>query len=89
MVILVCNFLDIEYDTYSNETGSVSAIIEADDGGIDYTRSYDLLNSVSSAQRSKAQVLASHDFQKEWASAIKLPIDFLAERLGQVSWQHF
>ena len=89
VVILVCNFLDIEYDTYSNETGAVSAIIEADDGSIDYTRRYDLLNSVSSAQRSKAQVLASHDFQKEWASAIKLPIDFLAERLGQVSWQNF
>ena len=51
VVLLVCNFLDIHHDTSSDDTGVVSAMIEADSGEIDYTRSDTLLDSVSSAQQ--------------------------------------
>ena len=84
VLVLMCAFSDIRLDAYSNETGAISAMIEADGGGIDYTRSATLLNSVSSAQRTQAKILASHDFKKEWASSVQQPIEFISDRFEQV-----
>lgn len=88
MVVFVCNLLNLEDDTYLNGTGAVSAMIEGDSGEIDYTHNQKILKSVSSAQRAQEQTLASHDFLKEWASAVKKPIDFITNRIGQVINSH-
>ena len=81
VLILVCAFLSITVHT-SNHNDAVSAMIDAGDGEIDYTRSGRLLTSVQSTQRAQAEALASHDFRKEWAASTKAPIDFLGNCLG-------